>query len=311
MLNITQECGVAGYYTFLLNGESIFSKETKNLITDFGWSRLLQLGKQINTSTVLQVGTGNTPPAVTDTALASFLAQIAGKSSSGVVVSGTDVNGAYSGVRCTYEFAQGTVIGNLTEVGLKIASADTSLTSRSLIKDGSGNPTTLTVTAIDQLTVLYELRYYYNDSMTSSGTMTIGGVSTNWAVLSAGRTAYNQASFFSGRAHSYFVTTVYGTGVTFGAAGTDPSGGASSAVSKSGSTSVNVGTSTATYTITAYTISEANVSGGILAILIDPQVDATLASPAHNRIKISFSPAVAKTSTKTFGISYSVTYFRY
>lgn len=57
-----------------------------------------------------------------------------------------------------FPFAQGAVVGNISEVGVAWTATGPTLFSRALIVDGANQPTTITVTAIDQLTVYYRVR---------------------------------------------------------------------------------------------------------------------------------------------------------
>lgn len=308
------ECGVAGYYTFELNGVPAFSMPTKNLITDFGWNRLFNMGEQNNNLTVVQVGTGNTTPSTADTSLVAFLAQVAGNST-GTVQKGTDTIGEYTSTRVTYVFAQGAVVGNISEVGWKVANGDSALTSRSLIKDGLGNPATMTVTAIDQLTVTYELRYY-RPPVSNSGTLTIGGVSTNYTLLNAvGAIGTTEATYaIAGFKPSRVTMTHYGTGHTFGVAGVNPSGGgAISAASAELLTSVVVDTVASTVTVSTNTIATGtgNSPGGVGAVLIEMHfgTGGPHESGMLSAMKLSFTPFIAKDNTKTlrYTLVYTIT----
>jgi len=166
---------VAGYYRVQVrDGLSGRLKHDsgwfKNLITDegldwFGTSEPTD-GTTYTIGGHCAVGLSNTPPAYTDTQLNSFLARF--PSSTGyAVTSGTYSYVAgpppyWSSVK-TYSFATGAVVGNIAEVGVGgTSSTDTGvqLFSHALILDGSGKPTTITVTASDALTITYELRRY-------------------------------------------------------------------------------------------------------------------------------------------------------
>ena len=127
-----------------------------------------------------QVGTSSTPPTVSDTALGSRLA-ISPKS--GVTYSYSYASSAGTGywrqVACTFTFSVGAVVGNISEVG--VANWENSaLLSRSLIKDSEGNPTTITLTATDQLKVKYSIRRT-QPTTTTSGTLALvrDGVTEN------------------------------------------------------------------------------------------------------------------------------------
>jgi hypothetical protein len=170
-----------------------------NVITNAGLNRLGTHSDDYNTTIInfISVGTGNATPAITDTTLQTKVAH------TNAVASG----GGYtflqtSPYHITYEhprsFPQGSVVGNLAEVG---AGWDgTTLFSRALVKDGSGNPTTFPVTAIDQLDVYYKFRLYpplgdTNFSINVSGTQITGvgratGLTTAGDVYGAGRNTW-------------------------------------------------------------------------------------------------------------------------
>ena len=151
---------LAGKYKIAIKRGDTIVEETPwfhNTILDQG---LDQLGSAPQGSEVIsyaQVGTGITPPATTQTNLVSWLA---GSQSSPYPT--TNVNqGApdYKTVKTwIFTFTQGAVIGTIAEVGVGWApTAGNNLWSRELIRDGGGNPITLSLTSIDQLIVYYEL----------------------------------------------------------------------------------------------------------------------------------------------------------
>lgn len=115
------------------------------------------------------VGSGNTPPAVTDSTLVALVAGVG--SSSGEWAQGSSVfveeaGGipAYWRQTWKYRFGTGVAAGNLSEVAVGWTS--TNLFSRALIVDGAGNPTTITVLADEVLDVTYELRVYIDKTAT-------------------------------------------------------------------------------------------------------------------------------------------------
>lgn len=125
-----------------------------NLITDGGLDRVAGARNALD---YCSIGTGTAAPAYTDTRLASY---VASTTKLGRVVTNagppsyacSEVNG--------YTFAQGSVVGNMAEVGIGWTNTGIGLWSRARILNDSGEPTTLTVTAIDQLTVYYKLTSY-------------------------------------------------------------------------------------------------------------------------------------------------------
>lgn len=156
------EVGVGGYFKIeAVNAETgerrVLADWFKNLITDQGLNRL---GTGANVCTYVLVGSGSNPPAFSDTQLQSFVAVTQN-------VNGSDVSGYVAGPpsyvwsRRKWRFNQGAAAGNLTEIGVNWnGSSSAALFSRSLIKNGNGDPTSITVLASEFLDVTYELRLY-------------------------------------------------------------------------------------------------------------------------------------------------------
>lgn len=149
--------GVAGFYQIFIkdkNGVTHKKAEGKNLILNQGLNRWFSAP----TSTIMnrcRVGTGTSTPVVTQTQLDNVIAT----TSSRTINSGSSggIPDWYYFYQCTYTFPLGGVVGNISELGLD---DNTNLMTRALIKDELGNPTTITVTAEEQLIVIYELRKY-------------------------------------------------------------------------------------------------------------------------------------------------------
>lgn len=122
-----------------------------NLFLDAG---LAQMAAGGNSSLHIAVGTGNTPPAVTDTALVNQ-----------VMITASPVyrqNIVYSAgaetVRQRYfhSFPAATVARNLTEIGLRTISGNTFLT-RALFTDGGGSPVVISLAVGDVLRITYDI----------------------------------------------------------------------------------------------------------------------------------------------------------
>lgn len=152
--------GIGGYFKIeAVNTETgerrVLADWFKNLITNQGLNRI---GSGTFLGAVL-VGSGSTPPANTDTQLVSHIASTTNfLSYNSGYVAGPPF---YVWRRIVARFAQGAAAGNLSEVGVNwTGAAAGELFSRSLIKDGNGNPTSITVLATEFLDVTYELRFY-------------------------------------------------------------------------------------------------------------------------------------------------------
>src|SRR5690606_1745631 len=103
------------------------------------------------------VGTGTSTPVATESTLASFLA------SHGSSVKGTSYNSSspYQTTHTwTFLFNIGAVVGNVSDVGVGPQGSNGNLASRSLIVDGGGNPTTISVLADEQIEIQYIFHLY-------------------------------------------------------------------------------------------------------------------------------------------------------
>ena len=208
---------LAGVYTLrkysAITGQLVGEFEFTNDITNAGLNRFGNAGAIINQC---HVGTGTTPPTVSDLTMANRLA------SAGMDVSARTANvtaARYTRTVFTGQFAAGAVVGNITEVGVGITSgvltsppnpASGYLWSRQLIKDLAGNPVALTVLATEFLTVTYELRMYPNLAEVS-GAVTLTGGST----YSFTQRAANISDWWIQRSQNTpvgaFVSTYYGS----------------------------------------------------------------------------------------------------
>jgi hypothetical protein len=190
MTHINQNLGgVCGLIGIVVVGEDGKVREEipqfKNLITDYGFDQAIGTPTSFGvTTTWCAVGTSSTTPQFTDVALG---AQVGTRTSS--LQSSNSVNSGsplyYHSYTRTFAFTQGQVTGNLAEVGFFGASSGSNCGSRALIKDGAGNPTTLTVLGTDTLYITYEMRWYPNLSDTT-GSFLISGVTYNYTQRTRG-----------------------------------------------------------------------------------------------------------------------------
>ncbi|WP_313116418.1 hypothetical protein [Stenotrophomonas indicatrix] len=149
-----------------------------NLITNAGLDLFGTTGGTL-VNEYCRVGSGNTAPAPTDTAL---VAQIAVSNTVQSDTNGVNRTGTYYGWRRrVIRFAAGSLgssAANIAEVGVSPA-ASTALFSRALILDGGGVPTTISVQPDEVLDVTYELRVYPTLA-DASGSVVIAGVTYAW-----------------------------------------------------------------------------------------------------------------------------------
>lgn len=162
-----------------------------NLITDTGMERFgIGLGGDTSMSTNwgrgCRVGSGSAAPDITNTNLQSIVATTITKQS--ITYSRQiSVLPYYVERTIVYRFATGAAAGNLAEVGLVCGTNDGSSTNgalnnatpcstRALILDGGGNPTTVTVLSDEILDVTCKQRLYIPTADVTGTTTPTGGV---------------------------------------------------------------------------------------------------------------------------------------
>ena len=169
---------VSGEYNIIVRKSDGTEEATgwfPNLILNQG---LNQLGQDASSLLMYaSVGTGISVPTDTQTNLDSPIAySSAGQSSSTVNIGSPTYAGIHTRV---YSFPQGSVIGNISEVGIGTTNTDGSLFSRALILDVNSNPTSITLIAIDQLIIYYRLTM--TPPLTDmTGSVVLNGVTYNY-----------------------------------------------------------------------------------------------------------------------------------
>lgn len=280
-------------------GERRFLAEFDNLITNGGLDRLGSAAASGYSGIYyVQVGTGSTAPANTDTTLANYLA---GTSRSFSYSASYGGNPTYHTEGTYYwEFDQGAAAGNLSEIGVGWA-ASGSLFSRALIVDGSGNPTTITVTAIEFLAVTYKLRMY--PPLTDvTGTITLDGDDYDYTLRAANVNGSSWGSVgVSGPGGQKFAYAYSGA---IGAVTGVPSG-------TSGTLTINqaaysAGSYTIEETITA-SISQGNLAGGIGSVMF--YISAWNGIGQYS-FQCEFDPPIPKDNTKELELVFEISWAR-
>lgn len=149
-----------GEYNFARYKKGILVYETgffPNLITDTGLDMLGGVAAGVTTPSdwhvYMQLGSGNTPPAVTDSALSEWRVGLAEPS---VFTSSIDTTNNWLVGTKVWTFPEGTASGVIKEVGIG-AAAQGALFSRALIKDLDRLDTTFVVLPDEELVVTYRL----------------------------------------------------------------------------------------------------------------------------------------------------------
>lgn len=150
--------------------------EFSNLITNAGLDRF-GVGNPIS---FICLGTSSSTPTNTDTVLGAGLAASTTSAPKIAPEAPSVSNGYKRTVIYGYRFSSGVAVGNLTEIGAGWGTfpSDYILFSRALIKDGSGNPTTLTVLSDETLDVYYTV-FHQPDLTDHEYDVTLNGVLTH------------------------------------------------------------------------------------------------------------------------------------
>lgn len=281
-------------------GERRFLAEFDNLITNGGLERLGTAGSG-DVIAYVQVGTGSAAPANTDSALANWLA---GTNRNYARASAYGGNPTYhTEVTYTWQFDQGVAAGNLSEVGVGWASSG-SLFSRALIVDGSNNPTTITVQAIEFLTVTYKLRMY-PPTADVSGTITLDGVDYDY-IIRPGYAGSNSWGSHGFKAYGYSSdSSAYSYTGDIGAMTAGPTGTVSGVLSVPVA-AYSAGSYKRTLDIDAG-INSWNLAGGIRSVQLFLQ---GYGGESQMAWQCQFDPKIPKDNTKELSLTFDVSWAR-
>lgn len=152
-------------------GDEITIDETSwinNVVLDQGLNALSTTNS--NLLAYLSVGTGNSPPDVSQTSLDNVLA-VTNTSSPTQPQNSYNFSEIpfYVAARKSFRFNAGVAVGNISELGLTSSSGSNGLLfNRALVRDSNGNPTTITVLADEILDVIVEVRVYLPETISGS-----------------------------------------------------------------------------------------------------------------------------------------------
>lgn len=267
-----------------------------NIVTDIGLNRqgeTAALGTSRNPISHIHIGTGTNAAVAGDV---SMQANVATVSATGRTSSNAG-NPTYAGIITTQGvYAQGAVVGNMAEIGAGWSATHTgTLFSRSRIVDGAGTPTTLTVVAMDQLTVYYRVTITPSVSDVTSS-VTISGTSYNYTARMADLGSFMSSGSGTGLDGPWVFSngsagTARGTGSTLGAVTSSPSGGTQASMSGTRTlASYTNGTFFHDATLTS-PVGGGNTGTGILTMYLTQ-------TNANYAMQYSFSPAIPKDNTK-------------
>lgn len=296
--------GIAGEYRFVVTRPDGTQEDTgwfHNLILDQGLDRI---GSAVSAPifNYCRVGTGASTPVVTQVALDS---QLAASAVNNQAASTTNDGSPLYRTTITYNFAfaQGAVVGNISEVGVGWSNVGNTLFSRALILDGNGQPVTITLVAIDQLTVYYRLRIA-PPVTDATGTMMIGSTSYGYTSRIASAASFASIVFFLTYGHDYIggpglsASSAYAAGSTLGAITAANPTGTGCGAPNNATVQPYVNGTFYRDTIWNWSISTGNGTGGIQAILF-------ALGPPYNYIKfqVRFDTPIPKTSTNVLTLT--------
>lgn len=187
-INIPVKC--SGRYTFKITDKKTGAEKTlpakadNLLLISFFREALSNRNQNQGFMSSIVVGSGTTPPVVTDTSLELFVAGTATQQGAPIpnIVNAT-VHPRYVTRAITKRFNGSVLAGApLTEVGVALTmhvsivpDASTPLASRALITDAEGNPTSITVLEDEYLDITYEMTTYALDGVTGTFSINIEG----------------------------------------------------------------------------------------------------------------------------------------
>lgn len=219
-------------------------------------------------------GTGSSAEAATDTALGTFVASTNTVQDSSEAIESSAPY--FASLTKTFRFGEGVAEGNIAEVGISTQATTGDLFSRSLVKDGGGSPTTITVLSDEWLDVTYEFRMY-PDGVTAGGaaednTGTVSVSGTNYDYILRSCNVNNLTFTPASLARGWYGTNgssygfAYGSDGALGAVTSTPSG-----TSQDNIGSANSSVAAATYSSDTYNrditwtvgLNDGNVTGGI------------------------------------------------
>lgn len=302
-MNFQIQCDVGALFKLVVrkaNGD--IKSETDwfpNIVLDTGLNRM-SVGTAVDRCCV---GTGNSTPVATQTALDAFLVSTTGVNGGDVTGSNTTTTPYYNWARRTWRFAQGVATGNISEVGLGWGNAN--LWNRALIKDGNGNPTTISVLSDEILDVVSEVREYPVASISGSfnlldkfgATVSTHTYTGKPLIRTSGAMAVGKVSAYAFQIYSGSMNA----GVT-----TNPSGSYSYVGAES-----SYPTPTSCRGVATLQTTQSNYSHKSFAMKFAGLLSNAGNDSSSNGYQIEITPAITKTSAQIMTYTFEVSWGRY
>jgi hypothetical protein len=200
-----------------------------------------------------------------------------------------------------YTFTQGAVVGNISEVGIGWATTGNTLFSRALILDNLGSPTTITLVAIDQLTVYYRLRVA--PTLTdATGSVTIGSTTYNYTSRVLSAASFGNVQYIFSYGHEYlaklYIATTYQAGAGLASITSSVPTGTQSGTTSAGSLIAYTPGTFYRDSSLSFSITQGNATGGIQALSL------VYGEPYQPfKFQIVFSAPIPKTNTNVLTLT--------
>lgn len=245
----------------------------------------------------LRVGTGTNPPANNQTTLTNLLASVNETSYTGGAVI-VDGNNWSTTATMVFQFPLGSVVGAVSELGLKLygLGGATTVHTRALVTDTGGSPTTVTVTAADQLVITYKITVGGTDTA-ANGVINLGGTNYTWTTLRDQPSPSVQEYMYLLLNGNYSLNSMGGSSSVFGGVGVRPT----STQEVSGTFTTDRSTAGRIRKTISLSIAQGNLVGGI------QNISGTSGGYFY---KINFTPAIPKDATKIFTLTTETTLSR-
>ena len=311
MNNIAMNTKISGEYNLVITSADGTVRETgwfPNLILNQGLNRFGDTASASQALAYASIGTGNSTPIATQTTLDTVTAYSAASTYSNdtITVAGAPTYAATHTI--TYTFTQGAVIGNMAEVGIGSAAAANALFSRALILDTNSNPTTITLTSLDQLIIYYKLTIN-PPIVDGTGTVVLNSITYNYTTrLSSASTFLNSYSpvWYAGAGNFSGVQTArtYGAGAALAPITASAPTGTNNAGYITPVTSAYVTNSFSKTHVATWTPTQGIETGGIQAIQFIAGIYGTAA------FQVVFNAPIPKLNTTTLTLNFVFSWSR-
>lgn len=291
--------------------ESTESYSFQNLVLDSAFDYWMgsNLNRLMANMQQCKVATQTTAPANTTTALSGTVWN-SNQASGETRTNNTTVAPYYATASRLYTFNLGAVVGIIGTVGVHTTAGNALVHLATQIKDSNGTPTTITLTAGDQLTVRYSVRWYPPQTPVT-GNITLDGVQHTYTIYAQNlANAFDDAGLMPLSWSVYRVSSVTGfvppanPTQLFGGTITQELSGLASTLTLAAYTP---GSKTRNMTL-AYSINEMNLTAGITTIAFSAGGAGGI---GYNQgLLVHFSPNIAKTNTKALSLTFNQTMAR-